>query len=438
MADENSNENGAVCYAQSSRTAALTWTTLAFFAGFAGVSAFGPIVARLKESMEIGAVLMGVLSASPSLTGSLLRIPFGAVVDRMGGKKPILVLLGLAGAGIIGLALLFALFPEPAAAQFPLFLLAGILCGCGIAIFSVGIPTVSYWYPQKKQGSALAAYAGLGNLAPGLFAMLLPALVAAMGLKFSYIVWVGFVLAVFVLVMLFMKDAPYFQYREMGIEIDEDALLHTCGQELLPSGGATDSLKKAGANWRTWILTYFYFINFGGFIALTVWFPTYWAEFFEMSIMTAGILTAAYSLSSSLLRVAGGRAADIFTGEKVALFSFLAVIAGSILMVLVAESFALAFLGQMIMALGMGFANAAVFKLVPRYTPAAVGGASGIVGGLGAFGGFVIPPAMGLFVALSPVAGYSNGFVVFTILTVIALGLLYVLYRYPPADSKAL
>ncbi|MCF8029022.1 MAG: MFS transporter, partial [Desulfobacteraceae bacterium] len=225
MADENSNENGAVCYARSTRSAALTWTTLAFFAGFAGVSAFGPIVSRIKESMEINAVLMGVLSASPSLTGSLLRIPFGAAVDRMGGKKPILILLGLAGAGIIGLALLFALFPEPEAAQFPLFLLAGVLCGCGIAIFSVGIPTVSYWYPQKKQGAALAAYAGLGNLAPGLFAMLLPAMVAAMGLKFSYIVWVGFVLAVFVLVMLFMKDAPYFQYREMGIEIDEDALI---------------------------------------------------------------------------------------------------------------------------------------------------------------------------------------------------------------------
>ncbi len=115
----------------------------------------------------------------------------------------------------------------------------------------------------------------------------------------------------------------------------------------------------------------------------------------------------------------------------------MAVIAGSILMVLVAESFALAFVGQMIMALGMGFANAAVFKLVPRYTPAAVGGASGIVGGLGAFGGFVIPPAMGLFVAVSPTAGYSKGFAVFTILTVIALGLLYMLYRYPPAEGNA-
>ena len=48
----------AVCYAQSSRGAALTWTTLAFFAGFAGVSAFGPIVTKLKQSMALSPLLM--------------------------------------------------------------------------------------------------------------------------------------------------------------------------------------------------------------------------------------------------------------------------------------------------------------------------------------------------------------------------------------------
>ena len=434
---EKPSGNEMVCYAESSKTAALGWTTLAFFAGFAGVSAFGPIVSRLKETMEIGAFLVGLLSACPSLTGSLLRIPFGAAVDRVGGKQPILILLGLAGLGVVGITLLFTFFPHPTIAQYPLFLLAGIMCGCGIAIFSVGIPSVSYWYPQKKQGSALAAYAGFGNLAPGIFAMLLPSMVEFMGFKLSYSVWFAFALVIFLLVLIFMKDAPYFQYKQQGIEIDPDALLHACGEELLPSGGATDSLKKAGANWRTWILTFFYFINFGGFIALTVWFPTYWADFFKISIVMAGVLTAAYSLSSSLLRVFGGWLADRLTGEKVTLFSFIIVIAGSILMVGVSDSFGLALLGQMLMALGMGFANAAVFKLVPRYTPAAVGGASGIVGGLGAFGGFVIPPLMGLFVNISPVKGYSNGFMVFTILTLIALALLYVIYRYPPQTEAA-
>src|SRR5210317_334288 len=103
----------AVCYAQSSRGAALTWTTLAFFAGFAGVSAFGPIVANLKQSMELNPLLVGFLAASPALTGSLLRIPFGAMVDRVGGKKPILILLSLAVAGIAAITLLFTIFSPP-------------------------------------------------------------------------------------------------------------------------------------------------------------------------------------------------------------------------------------------------------------------------------------------------------------------------------------
>ena len=106
------SEDAAVCYAKSSRGAALTWTTLAFFAGFAGVSAFGPIVTKLKQSMALSPLLMGLLAASPALTGSLLRIPFGAMVDRMGGKKPILILLGLAVAGITAITVLFSVWQK--------------------------------------------------------------------------------------------------------------------------------------------------------------------------------------------------------------------------------------------------------------------------------------------------------------------------------------
>lgn len=170
MNDEN------VCYAKSSPTSALTWIALAFFAGFAGVSAFGPILAKLKEIMTMSPLLLGLLASCPTLTGSLLRIPFGAMVDRFGGKKPILTLLGLAAIGLAGITLMFVVVPRPSHIHYPFFLLFGILCGCGIAVFSVGIPSVSYWYPQKKQGRSLALYAGLGNLAPGLFAMVLPSI----------------------------------------------------------------------------------------------------------------------------------------------------------------------------------------------------------------------------------------------------------------------
>jgi NNP family nitrate/nitrite transporter-like MFS transporter len=423
-------ENDNVCYAKSSPTAALVWITLAFFAGFAGVSAYGPIIAKLKQSMAMSPLMMGLLAACPALTGSLLRIPFGAMVDRMGGKKPILILLSLAAAGVAGITLMFTIAPVPTAAHYPFFLFFGILCGCGIAVFSVGIPSVSYWFPQKKQGRSLAIYAGMGNLAPGLFAMVLPWMVVTLGFTTSYIFWLALLVLLVVLVVIYMQDAPYFQYREMGLEIDPDALLLACGEELIPSGNALDSIKKAGADWRTWILTFFYFVSFGGFIALTVWLPTYWSELFSTSLVTAGLLTALYSLSCSLLRVLGGFAADGLGGEVIVLGSYVAVVIGAAVMVLASGSMSLAVTGQMILALGMGFANAAVFKLVPKYSPKAVGGAAGIVGGLGAFGGFVIPPLMGLFIKISGTAGYAQGFMVFLVLGVLSLVLFGVLHRY--------
>jgi nitrate/nitrite transporter NarK len=431
MTDEN------VCYAVSSPAAALTWTTIAFFAGFAGVSAYGPIIAKLKETMAMDPFWMGLLASCPALTGSLLRIPFGAMVDRIGGKKPILTLLGLAAVGIAGIIFMFMVAPTPTASHYPLFLLFGALCGCGIAVFSVGIPSVSYWYPQKKQGSALAVYAGLGNLAPGLFAMVLPWLVVAWGFTISYVLWLSLLVILLFLVSKFMQDAPYFQYRQMGIKIDPEALLLACGEELVPSGNMSASLKKAAADWRTWALTFLYFVTFGGFIALTVWLPTYWSELFSMRLVTAGLLTALYSLSSSLLRVVGGMAADRIGGERVVLGSFVTVALGAVLMTVTTTTVPIALAAEMLLALGMGFANAAVFKLVPKYSPKAVGGAAGIVGGLGAFGGFAIPPVMGLFVRRFGLSGYAFGYAVFIALALIGIGVFFLLNR-SASNTRAL
>jgi NNP family nitrate/nitrite transporter-like MFS transporter len=411
-----------VCQATSTPKKALSWTTLAFFAGFAGVSAFGPIVPKLKESMDLNALLMGLLGASPALSGSLLRIPFGAMVERMGGKKPILTLLGLSALGIAGTTCMFWRFPSPALPQYGLFLCFGILCGCGIAVFSVGIPTVSYWYPQRTQGVALALYGGLGNLAPGIFAFVIPVVVIHVGFIYSYMLWFIMLLCVMALFGYFMKDAPFFQYKEMGIEIDKDALLITCGEELIPADNMITSVKEAGSDHRTWILTFFYFVSFGGFIALTVWFPTYWKEYFGMTLVRAGALTALYSLSTSLLRVAGGVYSDRVGGERVLAASFSVTLIGSTLLTIpFFRSSVVSLLGMMILAIGMGFSNAAVFKLVPKFMPGAVGGTAGIVGGLGAFGGFLIPILLGFSVKQIGMRGYPLGFVIFLVLSLISL-----------------
>lgn len=79
------------------------------------------------------------------------------------------------------------------------------------------------------------------------------------------------------------------------------------------------------------------------------------------------------------------------------------------------------------MAFGMGVTNAAVFKMVPQAVPKAVGGASGWVGGLGAFGGFVLPPILAFAVRDLGKAGYAIGFIVFVFLTLLSLTMTWIL-----------
>jgi len=77
--------------------------TLGFFIGFAAVSLFGPTAKKLQDLMQLTPVMIGFLVAMPSLSGSLLRIPFAAWVDTTGGRKPFLVLLVTSVIGMLGL-----------------------------------------------------------------------------------------------------------------------------------------------------------------------------------------------------------------------------------------------------------------------------------------------------------------------------------------------
>ena len=89
-------------------------------------------------------------------------------------------------------------------------------------------------------------------------------------------------------------------------------------------------------------------------------------------------------------------------------------------------NFILSVTAEVLLATGMGVTNAAVFKLVAQEVPEAVGGAAGWVGGLGAFGGFAIPPIMGTIVQVRGTTGYATGFVVFICLSAVSLLLVVV------------
>ncbi len=419
--------------------------TLGFFVGFASVALFGPTATRFGEALDLGPVMIGLLVAMPSLSGSLLRIPFSAWVDSAGARKPFLVLLVLSIAGMVGMLIATASLGHEYhghfdAGTFIVLSVLGLLCGCGIATFSVGISQVSYWHPQARQGHALGIYAGVGNLAPGLFSLLMPLAFSRWGLSGSYLAWLLFLTAGTVVYAVLASNSWFFQLRARGLspEAAREQARHY-GQELFPARNLRESLLVSARNWRTWALVGIYFTTFGGFIALTSWFPTYWTRYFELSILMAGMLTAAYSLLASGIRVAGGWLADKAGGESTAVVSLMCMFVGAA-MLIVTDAFSVAVLAVLLLAIGMGVTNGAVFKMVPSHVPNAVGGAAGWVGGLGAFGGFVIPPVLGWYVRFfheshHPTAGYAWGFTVFATLAVLSF-LLVGMIRWLPATRE--
>ncbi|MGV1061205.1 MFS transporter [Clostridium perfringens] len=417
----------------------LTGATLGFFIGFAAVSLYGPTSAVFKEAfVNLNPVLLALLIAAPNLSGSLLRIPFSAWVDTTGGRKPLIVLLLLSIIGMGGLYVVLAFFSDNLNQYYYLLFALGLLSGCGIATFSVGVSQASYWFPKSKQGVALGIYGGVGNLAPGIFALLIPNLaLPLLGLPGSYLAWLIFLIVGTIIYIKIGQNAWYFQLVDKGINKDEakEIASKEYGQELFPKGKASETLLISAKSWKTWALVFIYFTTFGGFLALTGWFPNYWMTYFGLNMKVAGLLTALYSILTSLTRIYGGKVADKNGGEITTIVSLGIALIGAICMTF-ASTMTLAIIGIILLAIGMGVANAAVFKIVPNAVPEAMGGASGWIGGLGALGGFLIPPVMASFLNRSGFAGYSQGFSVFIVLIIVAIGVIALFQALQKKSAK--
>ena len=419
--------------------------TLGFFLGFTAVVALGATAKFFRDGLlDSGGteLLIGLMIAMPNLSGSLLRIPFAAWSDSVGGRKPMLILLCLSIIGLFGLVLVgYIFFPVGITmAHYPLLLFLGFLAGCGIATFSVGISQTSYWFPKEDQGKALGIYAGIGNLAPGIFSIIMAILLILWGLGGSYLLWF-IILSIGTVIYYFIGlDACSFQLEKEDLSSGE--VIGYCsteyGQELFFTHKLKESLSLSAHNWKTWLLVGLYFTSFGGFIGLAAWFPTYWLSLHNISNINLGglnlsfalLLTATFIILGSLIRVISGPLADKTSGILITTIGIFILLIGAIIMISATANFLiLAITGMLLIAIGMGMVNAGVFKLVPKSVPDAVGGAAGWIGGLGAFGGFIIPPLLGYFVDVMDIAGYSFGFNVFVILALISLGIIIVLKK---------
>ncbi len=342
------------------------------FAVFGSVSAMMPV---LKKDLALTATQVSVAVAVPVLLGSLGRIPLGILTDRLGGRWVFVAVMAAAAMAAVGMGLV---------TEYWQLLACGFFTGMGLASFSVGVGFVSPWYPRAKQGSALGIY-GAGNIGQSLAAFGSPMLAAAMGFAWGF--WATAVLAAvwMVLFAALARNAP-----------------RTAG----PSKGLADTLRplRDKASWR---LSLYYFLTFGGFVAMSIYLPIFLTEMFGLEPRDAGLRTAGFVLLATLMRPVGGMLADRVGGRSVLLWVFPIVVVAAVM--LACPSMATFTVGALGMAAVIGLGNGAVFKLVPEYFPNAVGSVTGLVGAAGGLGGFFPPLVLG--VIKQTTGSYTLGFI---------------------------
>jgi MFS transporter, NNP family, nitrate/nitrite transporter len=404
---------------QKGRTSVLVWSTLGFTLMFAVWLMFGVLGIPIREEFGLSDVQLAWITAVAVLNGAIWRLPAGIAADRWGGKHV-----------FIGMLLLTAIpaYLVSQATSYESLLLYAFLVGFAGNSFSVGIAWVSAWWPQERQGMALGVF-GAGNVGASVTKFIGPALIAAVpaaGLLGGIIPggW-RFVPFLYMVLLLLMAASTW---------------LFTPKREIKPGGGRSlpDMLRPL-KQMRVWRFSLYYVVVFGAYVALAAWLPKYYVDVYGLELSQAALLTALFIFPASLLRPFGGIASDKFGARKVMYATFITMlITTGILMMpygyivlnhadgTTSEvmpwtvSVPLFTVLVFVMGCAMGIGKAAVYKHIPEYFPNDVGAVGGLVGSLGALGGFFLPP---LFAYTAAWTGMPQAtfFVVFVVTLIAAI-----------------
>lgn len=381
---------------------ALTLSTMAFAIAFAVWGMIAPMAKTFQVNLGLTEKQAWLLIAVPVLLGSVGRIPMGMLTDRFGGRAVFSALL---------LFIAIPAFMLSMARTYAEFLFWGLLLGFAGTSFSIGIAFTSRWFPPEKQGLALGIY-GAGNIGQSVALFGVPLLANAWGWQNAYRLFGVVALIWGVVFVLFGRNAPVkSQPKSFG------AMLKVLATEPL-----------------SWLLSLFYFVTFGGFVALSIGLPKLLQEIFLLTKEDAGLRTAGFVVIATAMRPIGGWLSDRLGGAKVLAMVFTA--AGLLAWGLTIEHIVPFTIGALGVAAAIGTGNGAVFKLVPQYFPQDVGTVTGLVGAMGGLGGFFPPIVLGYIKTYT--GAYDLGFALLSAFCFACLVLNYRVFLYGARQAQQL
>ncbi|HBW9856827.1 TPA: NarK family nitrate/nitrite MFS transporter, partial [Klebsiella pneumoniae] len=250
-----------------------------------------------------------LLTALPSLSGAILRVPYSFMVPLFGGRYWTVLSTVILIVPCIWLGVAIQNITTP----FWVFIIIALLCGFAGANFASSMGNISFFFPKAKQGSALGVNGGLGNLGVSVMQMVAPAVIflplftflgvhgvtqpdgSTITLSNAALVWVPLLLLATVAAWFGMNDI---------------AGSKASIRDQLPV------LKRP----HMWLLSLLYLATFGSFIGFSAGF----AMLAKTQFPTVDILKLAFfgPFIGALARSFGGIISDRLGGVRVTLVNF--------------------------------------------------------------------------------------------------------------------
>ena len=394
--------------ARAGNARALTLGTLAFGVCFFAWALLGPLGPDLQDQLGLSDTELALTVSIPVVLGSLMRIPLGVLTDRYGGRRVFTALMAFTPLPLIGLAL----FND----SWTAVLVFGFLLGFAGASFAVGVPFVNAWYPAGRQGFALGIYGiGMGGTVVG--ALAAPRIVKATSLDVPFWIAAALVAAMALVFWMLAEDAPGSAKGRTG-----------------PMFAALSAFRGKGSS-RAWALTLFYFMAFGGFVAMFLYLPKLLHGVHHLSKPDAGSRAAGFALLAVAARPIGGWLSDKIGARNVLIVSFVGTCTLALVLAGTYKHMVPLTIACLTLAVCLGLGTGAVFKLVPQWYPDRVGAVTGVVGAAGGLGGFFPPLVMAL--VKGQTGSYALGFVLMAAVAVIAFTVLIGVSRTPSPGAPA-
>lgn len=368
----------------------LVVSTLAFTVCFMVWMMFGVIGIPLKKQLGLSATQFGLLTATPVLTGSLVRVPLGIWTDRFGGRIVLFITM---------LACVVPIWLMAYATEYWHFLVLGLFVGLAGGSFSVGTPYVARWFPKNQQGFAMGVF-GAGNSGAAVNKFVAPVIVVALG-------WT-MVPQVYAAIML--GTALIFWFGSA----------HDPAHLVPPAKGGFAAQLKALKDPRVLKYCQYYSIVFGGYVGLSLWMVQYYVGEYGLDLRVAALLAACFSLPGGVLRAIGGWLSDKHGAHKVTWWVMWVSWICLFLLSYPQTDFTIQTVNgpqtfhiglnvytftalMFVLGIAWAFGKASVFKYISNDYPQNIGAISGIVGLAGGMGGFILPILFGYLLDLTGV-----------------------------------